>query len=224
MLRLLSAIRWRVPCGTSCVGISEVGVGISEAGLYDPALPSNTQSQRRCGRCEQNEQGTACRSARLVWLADYTWHDNRTMKLLASWCKCRATRVLRMNLTQACWNRACTQSRWVCSNCVCIALQVRWVGTMWKLWLHVALLCVMLVFVGLMTRGVNQVVSSMRGHLDMLMGHPWHHGRCGLLVLVLGHVAYLMHLDAVKTHTCHGCIPIVIEVMGGAVASTCAAA
>ena len=109
-------------------------------------------------------------------------------------------------------------------NSVCIALQVRWVGTMWKLWLHVALLCVMLVCVGLMTRGVNQVVSSMRGHLDMLMGHPWHHGRCGLLVLVLGHVAYLMHLDAVKTHTCRGCIPIVIEVMGGAVASTCAAA
>ena len=95
---------------------------------------------------------------------------------------------------------------------------------MWKLWLHVALLCVMLVVVGLMTRGVNQVVSSMHGHLDMLMGHPWHHGRCGLLVLVLGHVAYLMHLDAVKTHTCHGCIPMVIEVLGGTVASTCAAA
>ena len=95
---------------------------------------------------------------------------------------------------------------------------------MWKFWLHVALLCVMLVVVGLMTRCVNQVVSSMHGHLDMLMGHPWHHGRCGLLVLVLGHVAYLMHLDAVKTHTCHGCIPIAIEVMGGTVASTCAAA
>ena len=78
---------------------------------------------------------------------------------------------------------------------------------MWKLWLHVALLCVMLVVVGLRTRGVNQVVSSMRGHLDMLMGHPWHHGRCGLLVLVLGHAAYLMHLDAVKTHTCGG-VPI----------------
>ena len=95
---------------------------------------------------------------------------------------------------------------------------------MWKFMLHVALLCAMLVVVGLMTRGVHQVVSSMRGHLDMLMGHPWHHGRCGLLVLVLGHVAYLMHLDAVKTHTCHGCMHFVIEVMGGAVASTCAAA
>ena len=93
-----------------------------------------------------------------------------------------------------------------------------------KLWWHVALLCVMLFFVGLMTRGVNQVVSSMRGHLDMLMGHPWRQGRCGLLVLVFGHVAYLMHLDAVKTHTCHGFMPIVIEVTGGAVASTCAAA
>ena len=75
--------------------------------------------------------------------------------------------------------------------------------------MHVALLCVMLVVVGLMTRCVNQVVSSMRGHLDMLTGHPWRHGRCGLLVLVLGHVAYVMHLDAVKTHTCHGCTPIV---------------
>jgi hypothetical protein len=124
-------------------------------------------------------------------------------------CVARRPMVLRMNLTQACWNRACTQSRWVCSNCVCIALQVRWVGTMWKFWLHVALLCVMLVVVGLMTRCVNQVVSSMHGHLDMLMGHPWRHGRCGLLVLALVHVAYLMYLHAVTTHTCHGCIPIV---------------
>ena len=95
---------------------------------------------------------------------------------------------------------------------------------MWKVWFYFALLCVMLVLVGVTIRGVNQVVSSMRGHLDMLMGHPWYHGRCGLLVLVLGHVANLMHLDAVKTHTCHGCIPIVIEVMAGTVASTCAAA
>ena len=82
----------------------------------------------------------------------------------------------------------------------------------------------MFVVVGLMIRGVNQVVSSTRGHLDIRMGHPWRHGRCGLLVLVLGHVAYLMHLDAVKTHTCRGCVPIDIEVMGGDVASTCAAA
>ena len=85
----------------------------------------------------------------------------------------------------------------------------------------------MLVVVGLMTRCVNQVVSSMRGHLDMLMGHPWRHGRCGLLVLALVHVAYLMHLDAVKTHT-HVMVAFplfsCIEVMGGAVASACAAA
>ena len=51
------------------------------------------------------------------------------------------------------------------------------VGTMWKCWLHVALLCVMLVVVGIMTRCANQVVSCMHGHLDT-MGNPWCHGRC----------------------------------------------
>ena len=54
---------------------------------------------------------------------------------------------------------------------------------MWKLWLHVALLFVMLVVVGLMTRWATQVVSCMRGHL----GKPWCHGRCELLVWVLVH-------------------------------------
>ena len=81
---------------------------------------------------EQNEQGMACRSARLVCLGEFTWHGHCTMKLLDSWCKCRATRVLRMNLFQACWNRPCKQSTWVCSSCVRIALHMRWVGTMWQ--------------------------------------------------------------------------------------------
>ena len=45
----------------------------------------------------------------------------------------------------------------------------------------------MVVVVGLMTRCANQVVSCMHGHLDMLVGSPWCHGRCGLLVLVLVH-------------------------------------
>jgi len=58
---------------------------------------------------------------------------------------------------------------------------------MWKLWLHVALLFVMLVVVGITPRCAIQVVSCMHGHLDMLMGSPWCHGRCGLLVLVLVH-------------------------------------
>ena len=63
-----------------------------------------------------------------------------------------------------------------------IAVHTRWGGTMWMLWLHVALLCATLVVVGIMTRCAVQVVSCMRGHLDMLMGKPWCHGRCGRLV------------------------------------------
>jgi hypothetical protein len=62
-----------------------------------------------------------------------------------------------------------------------------------KCWLHVALLCVMLVVVGIITRCAIQFVSCMHGHLDMLMGNR-------LLVLVLC-MAYLMILDAVKTLT-----------------------
>ena len=77
---------------------------------------------------------------------------------------------------------------------------------MWKCWLHVALLCVKLVVVGIMTRCAIEAVLRMHGHLDILMGNPWCHGRCGLLVLVL-RMAYLMHLDAVKTNTQHGCLP-----------------
>ena len=48
-------------------------VGISEAGLWDPALPSNTQSHTATGEAalEQKEPGTACRLARLVWLGDF---------------------------------------------------------------------------------------------------------------------------------------------------------
>ena len=80
---------------------------------------------------------------------------------------------------------------------------------MWKLWLHVALLCVMLVVVGIMTRCAIQVVSCTHGHLDMMMGNHgamqgvdfWSWCSC---------MAYLMHIDAVKTHTQHGCIPIVL--------------
>jgi hypothetical protein len=87
---------------------------------------------------------------------------------------------------------------------------------MWKYWLHVAMLRVMLVVVGIVTRCAMQVVSCMRGHLDMLMGNPWCHGRCGLLVLVLC-MAYLMHLDATNTHTSWLHFPLSsgIEVMGG---------
>ena len=66
-----------------------------------------------------------------------------------------------------------------------------------------------MVVVGLMTRCANQVVSCMHGHLDMLMGNHgamagvdfWYSCLC---------MAYLMHLDPVKTHTRHGCIPIVL--------------
>ena len=64
---------------------------------------------------------------------------------------------------------------------------------------------------GMMLRAILQDTPKytmlMQGHLDMLMGHPWRHGRCGFLVVALGHVVYIMHLDAVRTHTCHGCIP-----------------
>ena len=75
----------------------------------------------------------------------------------------------------------------------------------------------MLVVVGIMTRCAIHVVSCVHGHLDMLMGNPWCHGRCGLLVLALC-IAYLMHLDAVKTHT-HNMVAFplsyCIEVMAG---------
>ena len=56
----------------------------------------------------------------------------------------------------------------------------------------------LVVVVGLMTRCANQVVSCMHGHLDMLIGNPWCHGWCGLLVLCM---VYLTHLDAANTHT-----------------------
>ena len=58
---------------------------------------------------------------------------------------------------------------------------------MWKCRLHVALLCAMLVVLGLITRCAAPVVSCMHGHLDMLMGNPRCRGRRGLLVLVLVH-------------------------------------
>ena len=45
----------------------------------------------------------------------------------------------------------------------------------------------MLVIVGLVRRCANQVVSCVHGHLGMLVGNHWCHGRCGLLVLVLVH-------------------------------------
>ena len=54
---------------------------------------------------------------------------------------------------------------------------------MWKFWLHVALLCVKLVVVGIMTRCAIQVVSCMHGHLDMLMGSTRSNGMCGLFGL-----------------------------------------
>ena len=57
-------------------------------------------------------------------------------------------------------------------------------------------------FVGIMTRCAIQGVSCMHGHLDTLIGSPWCHGACGFLVLVFCMcMAYLIHLDAVKTHT-----------------------
>ena len=88
---------------------------------------------------------------------------------------------------------------------------------MWKLWLHVSLLCVMLVVVGIMTRCAIPVVSCMHGHLDMLMGNPWFRGKCGLLVSVLCMV-YPMHLDAVKDTHNMVALPLsyCIQVMGGA--------
>ena len=82
----------------------------------------------------------------------------------------------------------------------------------------VALLCVMLVVVGIMTRCAIQVVSCIHGHLDMLMGSPWCHGRCGRLVLVLMHG--VSHAPRCRQDT-HIMVALpwssCIEVMGGAV-------
>ena len=49
---------------------------------------------------------------------------------------------------------------------LCLAHKVG--GTMWKFWLHVALLCAKFV---VMTRCAIEVVLCMHGHLDMLMGN-----------------------------------------------------
>ena len=67
--------------------------------------------------------------------------------------------------------------------------------------LHVALLCVLLVVVGLMTRCATQVVLCMHGHLGMLMGNPWCHARCGILVLVLVHGVSHASICRQDTHT-----------------------
>ena len=75
-----------------------------------------------------------------------------------------------------------------------------------------------MVVVGLLTKCANQVASCVHGHVDMLTGNHaaqegvdfWYWCLC---------MAYLMHLDAVKTHT-HAVVPFplfyCIEVMGGA--------
>ena len=68
----------------------------------------------------------------------------------------------------------------------------------------------MLVVVGLMTKCDNLVVSCMHGHLNMLMGNPWCHGRCGLLVLVYVHGVSHESRCHQDTHTRHGCIPIAL--------------
>ena len=59
----------------------------------------------------------------------------------------------------------------------------------------------MLVLVGLMTRCVTQVFFCMHGHLDMLVGNPWCHGRCGRLVLVLAHGVSHACICRQDTHT-----------------------
>ena len=58
-----------------------------------------------------------------------------------------------------------------------------------------------MVVAGLMTRCANQVFSRTHGHLDMLMGNPWCHGRCGLLVLVLAHGVSHASSSRQDTHT-----------------------